>query len=124
MDRLARAVAIRPGEGRLVALVAGAFATVEAGRGLGEVSIATLVVDELGSDVLPILYIGLGLVGLVATLTYGAALARSASARFFPAVLTLLAGIIALEWLVILVGPPVLLAVAWISIFAAGMLLL
>ena len=35
-----RVLALRPGEGRIVALLAGLFATVEAGRGLGEVAAA------------------------------------------------------------------------------------
>ena len=91
MSRLARAVAIRPGEGRLVALVAGAFAAVETGRGMGEVGIATLVVDRLGADVLPVLYIGLGIVGLVVTLAYGAVLAGSDSVRSFAGLLVLIA---------------------------------
>lgn len=124
MDRLARAVAIRPGEGRLVALVAGAFAAIEAGRGLGEVGAAALVVDRLGAGVLPVLYVGLGLVGLVVTLAFGAALSRSARARLFPAALLLLAAILGLEWLVLRVGPTQVLALVWISVFAIGMLLL
>jgi HEAT repeat protein len=124
MDHLARALAIRPGEGRSVALVAGAFAAVEAGRGLGELGIATLVVDRIGSDILPVLYIGLGLVGLVVTLAYGAALGRSRSARVFPWTLVLMAAVLALEWVAIVAGPPAVLALAWVSIFAVGMLLL
>jgi HEAT repeat protein len=124
MQRLARAVAVRPGEGRLVALVAGAFATVEAGRALGEVAIAALVVDRLGSDVLPVLYVGLGVTGLIITLAYGAVLARSSSARLFPGLLIVIAAVLALEWLAVVAGPPAVLAVAWVSILAAGMLLL
>jgi hypothetical protein len=124
MQRLARAVAIRPGEGRLVALVAAVFATVEAGRGLGELGVATLVVDRIGPEILPVLYVGLGVVGLIITLGYGAALGRSASARMFPALLVLVAAVLAVEWLAVVAGPPVLLAIAWVSVFAAGMLLL
>jgi HEAT repeat protein len=124
MDRLARALAIHPGEGRPVALVAGAFATIEAGRGLGEVGVATLVVDSLGAEVLPVLYIGLGILGLVATLGYGALLTRSSNPRFLPRVLLVLAAVLAMEWVALLVGPSPVLAIAWISVFAAGMLLL
>jgi HEAT repeat protein len=124
MSRLARVVAIRPGEGRLVALVAGAFAAVEMGRGMGEVGIATLVVDRLGAGVLPVLYIGLGIVGLVVTLAYGAALAGSDNVRSFAGLLILIATVLALGWLAALVGPDEILAVLWIGILAAGMLLL
>ena len=124
MSRLARAFAVRPGEGRLVALVAGAFAAVEMGRGMGEVGIATLVVDRLGADVLPVLYIGLGVVGLVVTLAYGAVLAGSDSIRSFAGLLVLIAVVLALGWLAAVAGPDEVLAVLWIGILAAGMLLL
>ena len=78
-----------------MALVAGAFAAAEAGRGLGEVGVDTLVLSRSGADILPKLYIGLGLVGLVVTLSYGVALSRSASERFFPLMLVVLAAVLA-----------------------------
>lgn len=60
MSALGRTMAIRPGEGRSVALVAGTFAAVEAGRGLGEVGVDTLVLSRAGAAILPALYIGPG----------------------------------------------------------------
>ena len=124
MDRLIRVFAIRRGEGRLVALVAGAFAAVEAGRGLGEVGVDTLVLSRSGAEVLPSLYIGLGLVGLIVTLSYGAALSRSRSEHFFPALLLLLAAVLAVEWLIALSGVEAIYPFVWISVYAAGLLLL
>lgn len=124
MSRLSRAIAIRPGEGRLVMLVAGAFAAVEAGRGLGEVGVDTLVLSRSGADILPWLYMGLGLVGLVITLGYGAALTRSTSERFFPRLLVLLASVLGLEWLIALTGVQAIFPLIWISVYAAGLLLL
>jgi hypothetical protein len=124
MSALTRAVAIRPGEGRLVGLVAGAFAAVEAGRGLGEVGVDTLVLSRTGADVLPYLYIGLGLVGLTVTLAYGAALSRSSSQRFFPGLLVVLAAVLAVEWLIALSGAEAIFPLVWISVYAAGLLLL
>ncbi len=47
MARVARVLAVRPGEGRLVGLVAATFAVVEAGRGLGDVGADTLVVPYM-----------------------------------------------------------------------------
>ena len=70
------AAGVRPQERRLVLLVAGVFAALEAGRGIGEVGADTLVVGRLGADALPVLYIPLGLLSLVAALAYGAALGR------------------------------------------------
>ena len=124
MSRLARALAIRTGEGRLVVLTAGAFAAVEAGRGMGEVGVDTLVLDRFGVGAFPFLFIGLGLVGLVVSLAYGAALGRSASERFFPGVLLVLAAVLALEWLIALAGVEEVLPLVWISVYTAGLLLL
>jgi HEAT repeat protein len=124
VSRIARAVAIRPGEGRLVALAAGAFAAVEAGRGLGEVGVDTLVLSRFGADILPVLYVGLGLVGLVVSLAYGAALSRSSDPRFFPRLLLVLAAVLGVEWLIALAGVEAILPFVWISVYAAGLLLL
>ena len=124
MSTLGRAIAIRPGEGRSVALVAGAFAAVEAGRGLGEVGVDTLVLSRSGAEILPRLYFGLGLVGLVATLSYGVALSRSSSERFFPGLLVVIALLLGVEWLVALSGFEAILPLVWISVYAAGLLLL
>jgi HEAT repeat protein len=124
MSRLTRAIAIRPGEGRLVMFVAGGFAAVDAGRGMGEVGVDTLVLTRLGEDALPPLFIGLGLASLVLTLAYGAALSRSTSERFFPLVLVILAAALGLEWVLALSGVEAILPVIWVSIYAAGLLLL
>jgi hypothetical protein len=53
VNRLAGALAIRPGEGRVVVIVAAAFAGVEAGRGLGEVAVQALILDSVGPSILP-----------------------------------------------------------------------
>jgi HEAT repeat protein len=124
MSAFARTLSLRPGESRLVLLVAGAFAAVEMGRGLGEVGVDTLVLSRTGADALPPLYVGLGLVGLVTTLGYGAILARSRSERFFPLLLLVAAGILALEWLVALSGAEAIFPALWISVYAVGLLLL
>ena len=73
---LARAASVRPGEGRILALVALLFAALEAGRGFGEVGADTLAVGRFGPAILPYLFIGLGAVGMVASLAFGAALGR------------------------------------------------
>ena len=65
---------------RLIALV---FAALEAGRGLGEVGVNTLVLSRLPADALPWLYIPLGIISLIVAVAYGAALGRVAKARLF-----------------------------------------
>ena len=49
---------------------------LEAGRGFGEIGVDTLVVSRFGAGSLPYLFIGLGTIGLIASLAYGAALGR------------------------------------------------
>ncbi len=123
MNRVGAALKIRPGEGRVVATVAGAFAAIEAGRGLGEVGVQALVLDSAGTAILPPLYIALGLVGLVATLSYGALIGRLSGA-LFPASLLTIAAVIGAEGVaVLLAGDVRLFAVAWVSVFTAGALL-
>ena len=88
MSSWQRAIGIRPGEGRIIALVAGLFACLEAGRGFGEIGVDTLVVSRFGAGSLPYLFIGLGTIGLIGSLAYGAALGRFGRIR-------LLAGLMA-----------------------------
>ena len=58
-------------ERRSLLLVAAVFASLEAGRGLGEVGVNTLVLSRLPGDALPYLYIGLGLISLVVAVALG-----------------------------------------------------
>jgi len=58
MTRLARSLGVRPGEGRLIAIVAAVFAAIEVGRGFGETAADSLVISRLGQESLPWLFIG------------------------------------------------------------------
>jgi hypothetical protein len=69
--RLLAALGVRPAEARVLALVAAVFATLEAGRGVGEVGANTLVVSRLSAEALPYLYVPLGIISLVAALATG-----------------------------------------------------
>src|SRR4029453_5764134 len=85
-------------------LVAGVFASLEAGRGLGEVGVNTLVLSRLPDDALPYLYIGLGAVSLVLALAYGAALGRVRRARLFGLVLLGVAALLGIERAILATG--------------------
>ena len=76
MTHLGRALSVRPGEGRLVGLVAAVFASIEIARGFGEIAADSLVIGRFGSGSLPWLFIGLGITSLVAALAFGAVLGR------------------------------------------------
>ncbi|HEX7196591.1 MAG TPA: hypothetical protein VF364_07120, partial [Candidatus Limnocylindria bacterium] len=119
-----RLMPLRAGEGRPVALLAGLFAIVEAGRGLGEVAADTLFISRFGADSLPYLYIGLGFVSLVVALGYGAAIGRFDRRRFLSVLLIAFALIMLLERLAVLSGAPAVLAVVWVSVYVIGAMLL
>ena len=55
MTRLAHAAGVGTDERRTLVLVAAVFAALEAGRGLGEVGVNTLVLSRLPEDALPYL---------------------------------------------------------------------
>ena len=121
MSRARRVLAVRVGEGPLVALLAGLFATVEMGRGLGEVAADTLFISRFGSEFLPYLYVGLGLVSLVVALGYGAAIGRLRRGPFLVALLATFAVILVVMRLAIATGAPAVLPAAWltVNVFAA-----
>ena len=117
-----RAIGVRPGEGATVALIALAFAALEAGRGFGEIGADTLVVSVLGASALPYLFIGLGAVSLVAALAYGAALGRLPRIRLVAGVPIGAAVLLLLERILIATGNPAALGLAWLTVYAVGAL--
>jgi HEAT repeat protein len=119
MARLTRSIGIRPGEGRLVALVAAVFATIEVARGFGEIAADSLVIGRFGAGSLPWLFIGLGLASLVASLAFGAALGRVRRGPLFVGVLLVLGAIIGAEQLALVAGAPIV-PLVWLTVYAAG----
>lgn len=124
--RLARALGVRTGEGRLAAHVALVFAVIEAGRGFGEVGVDTLILGRFGGDalpeVLPFLFMALGGTSLVVALAYGAALGRLPRGPLFVAILTAIAGLIVALRFALGDGSLAIVAVLWLTVYAAGML--
>ncbi len=120
MTRLASAVGIRPGEGRITALVALLFAALEAGRGFGEVGVDTLVVSRFGTGALPFLYIGLGLARLTTALAYGAALGRRSRTPLLVGMLTGAAALLLAGRLLIASGVVAVVPLLWLVTYTAG----
>jgi HEAT repeat protein len=114
------AAGVRPQERRVAILVTGVFAALEAGRGIGEVGANTLVVGRLGAGALPVLYIPLGLLSLVAALAYGAALGRFRRGPLFVAILVGFAALFVVERLAIAAGIGFAVPITWLTVFAAG----
>ena len=119
MTRLARSLGVRPGEGRLVALVAAIFATIEVARGFGEVAADALVIGRFGAASLPWLFIGLGLTSLVASLAYGAALGRVRRGPLLVVVLVVLVVLVGIGQLALVAGAAIV-PLVWLTVYAAG----
>ena len=120
MSRLMRAAGIRPGEGRILALVALLFGSLEAGRGFGEVGLDTLVVSRFGTGTLPYLYIGLGATSLVAALAYGAALGRISRTPLLAGILLGSASVLLAGRLIIAGGVDGIVPLIWLVTYASG----
>lgn len=119
-----RALRLRSGEGRVIALLAGLFATVEAGRGLADVAANTLYVRRVGAESLPVLFIVLGIVSMILALGYGAAIGRFERRRFLVGLLAACATLMVAERLALMTGVPNILPAVWISVYAVAALLL
>ena len=117
-------LAVRAGEGRLVVMLAGLFATVEAGRGLGEVAADTMFISRYGAANLPYLYIGLGILSLVVALGYGAAIGRLPRRTLFIALLGTFAAILVAERLAIGAFPEAIVPVTWLTVYVVTALLI
>lgn len=101
-------------------LVAAAFATLEAGRGIGEVGANTLVLGRIGAGALPYLFLPLGIISLLAALGYGAALGRMRRGRLFSAILIGVAIALLAERAAIAMVPDVAIPLTWLTVIAAG----
>ena len=122
-NRLASLLQVRAGEGRLVALVAILFASIQAGQGMGENAASALFLLRYGVDFLPYMYIFLGALTFVTTLAYSAALGRFDRGRFFTGLIAGFIALLVLERLAILLPLPALYPVLWLSINGMSMIL-
>ena len=125
---LGRAIGMRPGEGGRLAGVAALFALLEAGRGLGEIGVETLVQGRFGPTglptVLPFLYMALGALGLVVALAYTAALGRVARGPLFVGLLVLAAGAMVVGRVGLTGGSDAVLLGLWLVVSVVGSLLM
>ncbi|HEV7534957.1 MAG TPA: hypothetical protein VGP90_04930, partial [Acidimicrobiia bacterium] len=103
-----------------MALVALLFASLEAGRGFGEVGVDTLLVSRFGAQSLPYLFVALGMTSLIVSLAYGAALGRVARIRLLTGVVLGAAVILLVERLLMATGHPATVPLAWLTVYAIG----
>src|ERR687898_683961 len=120
---LARAFDIRPGESMLVARVALLFALAEAARASGEIGVDTLVSLRLGPQPYPALFVVLGVVSLVISLGYGAALGRLPRGPLFVGLLLGMAGLLVAGWIALTLAGESTLPALWVTTFSASALI-
>lgn len=120
LTRWTRAIGMRPGEGRTVALVALLFASLEAGRGFGEIGVDTLVVSRFGATSLPYLFVALGTTSLIAALAYGAALGRLPRIRLLAGLPLGAALVLLIERGLMATSHPATVPLAWLTVYAVG----
>jgi HEAT repeat protein/ATP/ADP translocase len=97
-DRFISLLKIRPEETRLAALMALLFLAIQAGQGIGENAAFALFLSRLDVNLLPYMYMGLGVVVFLGTSIYSASLSRFQNASV---ITYLLAGAVLLflaEW--------------------------
>src|SRR5512134_797152 len=123
MNRLASLLNLRASEGRLVLLVALLFACIQAGQGMGDNAASALFLLRYGVDFLPYMYMFLGALTFVTTLTYSAALGRFAKSKFFSWMIASFIGLLLLERAAIFLAQPLLYPVLWLSINGMSMIL-
>ena len=100
--------------------VACLFAALEIGRGFGEIGVDTLVVSKIGPGSLPYLFIGLGAIGLITSLAYGAALGRVPRIPLLAGLLDGAAVILLLEAALMATGAEATILLAWLTVYAIG----
>lgn len=117
-------LAVRAGEGRTVAFLAGLFASIEAARGAGEVAYVTLFLSRLGPTYLPYLYIALGGVSLVVALGYGVGLGKLPRRPFLVGLLLAFAATLVVLRLTLASGAPIAFGVIGVAINVVNTIML
>jgi len=123
-DRLTAFLKIRPEETRMVLLMAGLFLCIQAGQGMGENAAFALFLSSINVDFLPYMYMGLGGVVFIASITYSASLSRFRNAKVVNRVLAGSAFLFAIEWLLILIfHNPISYPLLWLTTYGMGVVI-
>ncbi len=119
MGFAARLLGIRRGEGRAVAPVVVLMFLAVGGLTLGESAIGALFFDRIGPDALPRVYLAQGAVGLVGMVTLTVALGRFERHRAYVALPALLAGVVAVERVIVVADPAWIYVAMWLTVTVA-----
>src|SRR5689334_4963768 len=102
--RVARLLKVRPGEGRVVARQAGLMLCAATGGSVAVSSADALLLTNIGVQILPWLYVALGLVSVLLALGLTVLLARLGRERYYGALPVALACGLAVDRAVLAVG--------------------
>ncbi len=123
LSRVASLLQVRSGEARLAALLAGLFACIQAGQGIGANTADALFFLRFGVEYLPYMFMALGATTLVSSLAYAAGLGRLHKGRFMRALLGAIAAILVVERAAILLDLPILYPVLWLTVNVSSAIL-
>ncbi len=119
MAWVARALRVRPGEGRTVSLIVAMMIVASAGFAIGQSGIDALFFARYGADRLPIMYLIQGPLMFAASLAATGVLARIDRGAAFRAAPLVLAAALVLERLAAASGASVVLPVLWLTVSVA-----
>jgi HEAT repeat protein/ATP/ADP translocase len=121
-NRLISLLKIRPEETRLAALMALLFLSIQAGQGIGENAAFALFLSRLDVNLLPYMYMGLGVVVFLCASVYSSSLSRFKNASV---ITYLLAGAILLffaEWIAIIYFDQPIYSALWLTTFGMSVI--
>lgn len=128
--KIQRILQIQPGEVMLVLLLAALFFFWEAGRELGSQTATTLYISRVGTQTLPVLYIGLGLGNILISTLYSLGLAFFRPRYYYLALAIVFITILGSQLAAISnptggspVSPSVSLALLWLTVFVGSNLI-
>lgn len=123
-DRLIAFLKIRPEETHMVVLMSGLFLCIQAGQGMGENAGFALFLASINVDFLPYMYMGLGGVVFIASITYSASLSRFRNAVVVRWLLAGSALLFGFEWLLlVLLRNPFSYPFLWLTAFGMTIIL-
>lgn len=122
MKRLGEALKVRPGEGRMAALVIGLMLFTSAGGSIGGNGIEALFFSRFGVQFLPYMYVALGVITLITSLALTALLGRVARERLYTVLPLALAMLLLGEWVLLTLHQNWVYPVLWLGMNVKGSL--
>jgi len=123
VNRLAKALKIHPGEGRMVALVIGIMLFTSAGFTLGNTGVEALFFARFGVQFLPYMYMALGLVSFLITLGITALFGRIRPERLYLILPVVMAAVLVGGWALLFTGLRFIYPILWLGMAVLDSLL-